>query len=219
MDEMEETGVKRRYGWHLLAYVVTAALIWLAAGAVTPETAGTATKDTAQASVILIAVVHSLYAMLLLCHSHGHSHRPPWPAPDTRQGRYDDWHEALDKSGSFVSLWLLVLLPILAIQKFVNPQAELAEGLAATLVGLLTVGGAYAALGNLRPALHTATGGRHRRTRLDLPQAWPGRILTAVAFLALWAVAFALGHLIHLDPDGSSDEGASGKPSTVAVAE
>lgn len=215
MDELKEASVRCRYGRHLWGYFIVAWILWMTTGAATPEAVNGERGRTAQTSIALIAVVHSLYVMLLLRHSRGRR----WPTPDTQQGRYDKWHEALDKSGSFIILWLLVLVPVMAIQKFVNPQAELAEGLSATLVGLLTVGGAYAALGDFRPALHTATGGEHRNTRLKLPSAWPTRTLTALAFLALWSAAFALGH--HLQPielEGGSDEGASRTPGIVAVA-
>lgn len=184
----KEARVVLRYQWHVWAFTILATLLWLNAGILSTRGSGDE-PDTTVVSYALIALSLSLYAILLLTHA-----RPDkaWPTPTTRPDCYREWHEALDKTGSVGGIIVFVLTPVVALQATLGSKVGLDPSIATTVVGILTVLGAYTALSDLRPALHAASGHQYRVPFIEGPGP---TIVRGLALLIVWLAMFALGHL------------------------
>lgn len=184
----KESRVVLRYRCHFWAFTILAVPLWILAGILSARETGEA-PDTRVVSFSLIALSLSLHAILLLTHA-----RPDqaWPTPTTPPDRYGEWHEALDKTGSFGGVVIFVLTPLVAIPAILGNKVELDPGIAAAVVGILTVLGAYTALSQLRPALHAASAHEYRVPFIEGPVP---TIVRGLALLVLWLAMFAVGYL------------------------
>lgn len=82
--------------------------------------------------------------------------------PDYRVGDSAvEWNQALDKSGSLLTLWV-IFLGALSISPIFPGSFSIPDSVNAPLTGLLTVGGLFFVLNDLRPALHKASKDRNR---------------------------------------------------------
>lgn len=93
----------------------------------------------------------------------------------------------LDKSGSLLILWALVVGGYMLVDAIGPRSVAIPQTVDGPLTGLLTVGGFFFALNDLRPALHRATQGRHR-TDSTLRVA-----VTLIVVLLLFAVSLFRG--------------------------
>lgn len=163
-----------RYKWHFWAHLAIGVLLGVAAFS--------SNDREASVGVLLLSLVSVTITAMLFVHSNRASGFVPGRGPKPDVGCDDsfaDWHHALDKSGSLLIVWAVViggylLVDVIDPRSFVIPQT-----VDAPLTGLMTVGGFFFALNDLRPALHRATQGRHR-TDSKHRMAWT---LAAMAFL------------------------------------
>lgn len=173
--------ITTRYRCHLWTHFALG-LIFLVGGVMTGESG----EDYVGSG--LLALLSLTIALMLFGQRSSGPHVLALREPDYRGGDSAmEWHEALDKSGSLLILWVLFLGALLWSRIVCPGSFSIPDSVNAPLTGLLTVGGLFFALNDLRPALHKASKDRHRGN----PLLWP--LVASCVLLLMFLLSAAMG--------------------------